>query len=145
MYWIETYPLLSCPGKGLNFYRPEALCKNHDVSGGLIMNLNVRSVYAVSLHFKGTSPLICELTLLNYSQNFIILIPNGPNAWPILGFGLATPANTLKFTVAKTYFYFNTSIRHVLRFLWFVCSINLYQLSFVIINHLSDNLNKVKY
>ena len=26
--------------------------------------------------------------------------PNGPKAWPILGFGFAAPANTRKLTVA---------------------------------------------
>lgn len=100
MYWIETDPLSAWPGIGVNFYRPDALCKNQLVSGGFITNLKVLSVNAVSFTFIGTSGLICVVSLLNYSQNFIMLTPRGPNAWPILGLGLAAPANTLKFTVA---------------------------------------------
>ncbi len=55
---------------------------------------------AVNLTFIGTSGLMCDVSLLNYSQNFIILTPKGPKAWPILGFGLAAPASTLRLTVA---------------------------------------------
>jgi hypothetical protein len=57
-------------------------------------------VNAVNLTFIGTSGLMCDVSLLNYSQNFIILTPKGPKAWPILGFGLAAPASTLRLTVA---------------------------------------------
>ena len=57
MYCIDTYPCESWPGRGVNFYNPEALCKNQEVYGGLIINLKVLSVYAVSLTFNGTSPL----------------------------------------------------------------------------------------
>jgi len=57
-------------------------------------------VKAVNLTFIGTSGLICEVSLLNYSQNFIILTPRGPNAWPIFGLGFAAPASTLRLTVA---------------------------------------------
>ncbi len=58
-------------------------------------------MYAIKRTFNGTSPLMWVVILLNYSQNFIILIPKGPNACPILGFGFATPAKTFKVTVAE--------------------------------------------
>lgn len=79
---------------------PAPLWRNHEVSGGLIINLNVRSVKAVSFTFIGTSGLMWLVILLNYSQNFIILTPKGPSACPIFGLGLATPAKTRRFTVA---------------------------------------------
>jgi len=85
----------------VNFYLPAAFFKNQLVYGGLILNLNVLSVKAVSLTFMGTSPRMCVVILLNYSQNFIMLIPKGPRDWPILGFGFAMPAKTRRFTVAK--------------------------------------------
>jgi hypothetical protein len=41
--------------------------------------LKVLSVKAVSLTFIGTSPRMCVVILLNYSQNFIMLTPKGPS------------------------------------------------------------------
>jgi hypothetical protein len=63
---MQIVPLSACPGKGVNFYIPAPLCKNHEVSGGFIKNLKVLSVKAVNLTFIGTSGLICEVSLLNY-------------------------------------------------------------------------------
>ena len=80
MYWAEIRPLSAWPGKGVNFYIPDPLWRNQDVSGGFIMNLNVLSVNAVSFTFIGTSGRICDVILLNYSQNFIMFTPNGPKA-----------------------------------------------------------------
>ena len=94
-------PITWWPGIGVNTFSPEAFLKNQVVYGGFTSNLNVLSVYATNLTFIGTSPLICDVLLLNYSQNFIIFIPRGPNAWPIFGFGLATPAKAIKLIVAK--------------------------------------------
>ena len=64
------------------------------------MNLKVLSVKAVSRTLRGTSGLTWVVILLNYSQNFIMLIPRGPRACPILGLGFATPAKTRRLTVA---------------------------------------------
>ena len=45
---------------------PAPLWRNQEVSGGLIINLNVRSVKAVSFTFIGTSGLMWLVILLNY-------------------------------------------------------------------------------
>ncbi len=79
MYWIEILHPKKCPGTGVNFYLPAALRRNQLVSGGFSLNLKVLSVKAVSLTLRGTSPLMWVVTLLNYSQNFIMLIPRGPS------------------------------------------------------------------
>ena len=86
---------------GVNSLCPDAFLKNQDVYGGLTSNLNVLSVNATSLIFIGTSPLIWDVLLLNYSQNFIIFIPRGPKACPIFGLGFAIPAKAIRLMVAK--------------------------------------------
>lgn len=73
-------PLSACPGSGVNFSIPAPLCKNQVVYGGFTMNLKVLSVKAVNLTFMGTSGRMWPVTLLNYSQNFIMLTPRGPRA-----------------------------------------------------------------
>ena len=67
-------------GRGVNLSLPAAFFKNQVVSGGFTINLNVLSVKAVSLTFRGTSGRIWVVILLNSSQNFIMLIPRGPRA-----------------------------------------------------------------
>lgn len=78
MYWIGILHPKKCPGTGVNFYFPVAFLRNQLVSGGFILNLKLLSVKAVSLTLRGTSPLIWVVILLNYSQNFIMLMPRGP-------------------------------------------------------------------
>jgi len=112
-YWIGISTNTKCPARGVNFCIPAAFFKNQVVSGGLTLNLKVRSVNAVSLTFRGTSGLTWPVTLLNYSQNFIMLIPRGPKAWPIFGLGLATPAKTRRLTVAECVHYYLYTPSHL--------------------------------
>ena len=69
-----------CPANGVNLSTPAAFFKNQVVYGGFTMNLKDLSVKAVRRTFRGTSGLTWVVTLLNYSQNFIMLIPRGPSA-----------------------------------------------------------------
>lgn len=74
---------------------PTAFLRNQVVSGGLTSNLNVLSWNATTVTLIGTSGRMCVVYALKSLQNCIMLIPRGPNACPIFGDGLATPANTL--------------------------------------------------
>lgn len=85
---------------GRSMKEPSTLGRlNYELEGPISEGLQSNLHEDIRLQVRGESvELLCKR--LSTLQNCIMLIPRGPSVCPIFGLGLATPARTLRFTVA---------------------------------------------
>src|SRR3954466_9874398 len=101
--FIETLPILFLFGSPEPFSTFAALFKRIEAGGVLVMNVKLRSAYAVMSTGMIRSPSLA-VRALNSLQNCMMFKPCCPSAGPTGGAGFALPAGHCSLMIAVTFF-----------------------------------------